>query len=90
MNTRIVIYAKDHCPYCKAAKALLTAKGVGFADIEISDDPEERAEMVRRSGGRTTVPQVFVGNVHVGGYSDLATLNTRGGLDALLRPAAAA
>jgi glutaredoxin 3 len=86
MDPRIVIYTKDYCPYCKAAKALLTEKGVNFTNFEISDEPARREEMIQRSGGRTTVPQIFIGGFHVGGYTDLAALNTSGGLDALLRP----
>lgn len=86
MTPRIVLYTKDYCPYCKAAKALLTNKGAGFTNIDISRAPENRAEMVRRSGGRTTVPQIFIGDFHVGGYTELAALNSGGNLDALLRP----
>ena len=87
MTSKTVIYTKDHCPFCKAAKTLLTSKGVRFTNFEISDDPVKREEMVQRAGGCTTVPQIFVGDFHVGGYTDLAALNTSGGLDALLRPA---
>lgn len=90
MKPQIVIYTKDYCPYCKAAKAFFAGKGVSFTNLEISDDPAKRQEMIQRSGGRTTVPQIFIGDFHVGGYTDLAALNTSGGLDALLRPATAA
>lgn len=90
MKPQIVIYTKDYCPFCKAAKALLTGKGVTFTNFEISHDAARREEMIERSGGRTTVPQIFIGDFHVGGYTDLAALNTAGGLDALLRPATAA
>lgn len=90
MQPEIVLYTKDYCPHCKAAKALLTAKGVNFKNHEISDDPERRREMISRSGGRTTVPQIFVGDFHVGGNSDLVALNAAGHLDALLRVGQAA
>lgn len=86
MSSHIVIYTKDYCPYCKAAKALLTQKGVTYTNIEISDDTAKRAEMIERSGGRTTVPQIFIGELHVGGYTDLAELNASDSLDDLLHP----
>lgn len=89
MTPQIVIYTKDYCPFCKAAKALLSGKNLTFANIEITDDPAGRAQMIQRSGGRTTVPQIFIGDIHVGGYTDLAALNDRGDLEALLRSAAA-
>lgn len=90
MTSQIVIYTKDYCPYCKAAKALLADKGAAFTNIEISNDPDKRREMIQRAGGRTTVPQIFVGDFHIGGYTDLAALDQSGGLDALLRPKQAA
>jgi glutaredoxin 3 len=85
MQPEIVLYTKDYCPHCKAAKALLTAKGVTFTNHEISEEPERRREMITRSGGRATVPQIFIGDFHVGGNSDLAALNAAGNLDSLLR-----
>lgn len=81
----IVLYTKDHCSYCKRAKALLTQKGVSFTDIEITGNDLLMAEMVRKSG-RYTVPQIFIGDTHVGGGSDLAALDAAGGLDPLLAP----
>lgn len=85
MRPDVTIYTKDYCPHCKAAKALLKAKGVTFTNYEISDDSDRRREMIARSGGRTTVPQIFIGDFHVGGNSDLSALNSAGKLDALLR-----
>ena len=85
MLASIILYTKDHCPYCKAAKALLTEKGVAFTDIEITGDDVLMAEMVKKSG-RYTVPQIFIGDTHVGGGSDLAALDAAGGLDPLLVP----
>lgn len=85
MRPNVTIYTKDYCPHCKAAKALLTAKGVVFTNHEISNAPDRRLEMITRSGGRSTVPQIFIGDIHVGGNSDLSALNSAGKLDALLR-----
>jgi glutaredoxin 3 len=76
------MYATPLCPYCAAAKALLRRKGVTFQEIDVSAD-ERRDDMVRRTG-RRTVPQIFVGDHHVGGYDDLRALDERGELDPLL------
>jgi len=84
MTKNIVIYSKGYCPYCKRAKALLTSKGASFTDIEITDNPLLTAEMIERSG-RTTVPQIFIGDTHVGGSDDLFKLDAAGGLDPLLK-----
>lgn len=86
MTQSIVIYSKSYCPYCKGAKALLTAKGVKFTEYEITENPALTAEMIEKSGGRRTVPQIFIGDVHVGGGTDLGELNRTGDLDALLEP----
>ncbi|MCU0760617.1 MAG: glutaredoxin 3 [Steroidobacteraceae bacterium] len=83
------MYATDWCPYCRRARKLLESKGVSFEEIDVDLSPEARAEMQRRSG-RTSVPQIFVGDVHVGGSDDLHALEARGGLDPLLGRAAAA
>lgn len=85
MQPTVTLYTKDYCPFCKAAKALLSAKGVTFTNHEIADDAQKRQEMIQKSGGRSTVPQIFVGDFHVGGYTDLEALNMAGGLNALLR-----
>ncbi len=79
----VVIYTKATCPYCAAALRLLRQKGVRFREIDLLEEPERREEMIRRSG-RTTVPQVFIGGRPIGGYDDLAALDARGELDALL------
>ncbi len=86
MTKSIVIYSKDYCPYCKMAKALLNQKGVAFTEYEVSEDAARMAEMIERSGGGRTVPQIFIGDVHVGGGTDLVELNRAGGLDPLLKP----
>lgn len=80
----IVIYTKDYCPYCHAAKDLLTSKGAAFTEIDILRHPERRAEMVEKAGGRTTVPQIFIGGRHVGGCDDIHALDAAGKLDPLL------
>lgn len=84
MPKNITIYSKDYCPYCKRAKALLTQKGVSFTDFEIADNPKLTAEMIDRAGGRQTVPQIFIDNLHVGGADDLFALERAGLLDELL------
>lgn len=83
----IVLYTKPFCPYCARAMKLLRDKGVEFTEIEAAYDPAKKAEMVRRSGGRATFPQVFVGERHVGGSDDLLALEERGELDPLLQGA---
>lgn len=80
----VLIYTKPGCPYCTSAKALLDKKGVDFTEIVASNDPEKKQEMIQKSGGRMTFPQVFVGDKHIGGSDDLHALDARGGLDPLL------
>lgn len=81
---RVVVYMSPFCGYCYAAKRLLTSKGVEFTEIDVLAEPERRQEMIERSG-RRTVPQIFIGETHVGGFDDLSTLESRGELDALLK-----
>ena len=83
--TRVEIYTKFLCPYCARAKKLLDSKGVAYEEYEISMDPDKRQEMIGRANGRTTVPQVFIDGVHVGGSDDLAELERGGRLDAMLQ-----
>jgi len=83
---KIEIYTTRWCPYCHAAKALLRQKGQSFIEITV-EDPDLRANMVDRAHGRRTVPQIFIGDTHVGGYDDMAALDRRGGLDPLLTKA---
>jgi glutaredoxin 3 len=82
--TQIDIYTTRFCPYCHAAKRLLSHKGVAFTEIDVSGDPKGRSEMVARASGRMTVPQIFIGSTHVGGYDDLYALDRAGKLDPLL------
>jgi glutaredoxin 3 len=80
---QVTIYTKPYCPYCVRALDLLDQKGVDFTEIEAAFDPEKRQEMMRRSG-RTTFPQIFVGDRHIGGCDDMMALERAGKLDALL------
>ncbi|MFS0738767.1 glutaredoxin 3 [Sphingomonas sp. 1P06PA] len=81
---KIEIYTKFLCPYCSRAKKLLGDKGVQFEEHDITMGGPKRAEMLERANGRTTVPQIFIGDTHVGGSDDLAALERAGKLDALL------
>ncbi|MDJ1157456.1 glutaredoxin 3 [Chelatococcus sp. SYSU_G07232] len=83
----VTVYSKSWCSYSQAAKALLGRKGVPFTEVDIEVEPERREEMITRSGGRTTVPQIFIGDRHVGGCDDLFALDGRGELDPLLAAA---
>jgi len=80
----VEIYTTRYCPYCYAAKALLTRKGVAFMEIDLSSQRERRDEMIERANGRMTVPQIFIGDLHVGGSDDLHALEDDGKLDALI------
>jgi len=84
MSAPVVIYTTRSCGYCSAAKRFLTTvKKVGYEEIDVSDDAEARQTLVERSG-RMTVPQIWVGDRHIGGYDDLRALDAEGGLDPLL------
>lgn len=80
----VEIYTTPLCGFCHAAKRLLRDKGVSFAEFDVSHDPELRQEMMSRANGRRTVPQIFVGETHVGGCDDLYALERSGKLDPLL------
>ncbi len=80
----VEIYTKMTCPYCWRAKSLLTKKGIEFTEIAVDWGRELRATMIERSGGRTTVPQIFIGDRHVGGCDDLFALDRSGTLDDLI------
>lgn len=80
----VTIYATMFCPYCTRAKRLLDGKGVKYHEIDVDVTAGARAEMVKRSGGRRTVPQIFIGEAHVGGCDDLHALERAGKLDAML------
>ncbi|MCI2394651.1 glutaredoxin 3 [Aliiroseovarius sediminis] len=80
----ITIYTTQLCGFCHAAKRLLKTKNASFDEIDVMMDPDKRQEMMQRAGGRHTVPQIFIGGTHVGGYDDLAALDRAGKLDPLL------
>lgn len=80
----VEIYTSPLCGFCHAAKRLLMDKGVSFAEIDLSREPGRRSEMMDRAGGRHTVPQIFIGDTHVGGCDDLYALERAGKLDGLL------
>lgn len=82
---KVDIYTSPICGYCHAAKRLLAAKGVDFSEIDVFHHPDRKSEMTRRAGGARTVPQIFVGDTHVGGCDDLHALELAGRLDALLK-----
>lgn len=80
----IEIYTKAYCPYCTRAKALLEQKSVGYSEIKIDDNPELRPEMITRSQGSVTVPQIFINDHHVGGCDELFALYSANKLDEIL------
>lgn len=82
-SAAVVMYTTNWCPYCDRARRLLSAKNVAIEEIDVESAPEKRAEMQQRSG-RRTVPQIFIGETHVGGSDDLHALEDAGKLDALL------
>lgn len=80
----VEIYTTPYCGFCIAAKRLLTRKSVAFVEIDLSRTPDRRSEMLARAGGRHTVPQIFIGDTHVGGCDELHALDRAGKLDPLL------
>ena len=86
MSAGITMYSTRFCPYCIRARNLLNDKGIGYTDISVDARPQLRREMMERSG-RHTVPQIWIGEQHVGGFEDLARLERQGSLDKLIKPA---
>jgi glutaredoxin 3 len=80
----VTMYSTGWCPYCERARGLLQRKGVAFNEVKVDEDPAQRNTMLKRSGGRRTVPQIFIGDRHVGGFDDLHALDRAGELDKLL------
>jgi glutaredoxin 3 len=78
---QVEMYTTMWCPYCARARALFQKKGVDYKEIDIMDQPGRRDEMIRRAGGRSTVPQIFIDGEHIGGSDDLVALDRAGGLD---------
>jgi len=83
-NINVKIYSTDVCPYCVRAKNLLKKEGMSFEEINITKDPEKREEMLKLSGGRTSVPQIFIESRHIGGSDDLAKFVNDGKLKELI------
>jgi glutaredoxin 3 len=81
---KVEVYTTTYCPYCSRAKSLLKAKGVAFEEIDVTDDDAMRERMVERSGGRRTVPEIFINGTIIGGYDELKRLDDSGQLDSLL------
>ena len=81
--SQVVVYSSDYCPFCIRAKQLLQSKKVAFDEIKVDGKPQVRAEMARKAG-RTSVPQIWIGDTHIGGCDDLFALERGGKLDALL------
>ena len=81
---RILVYSTPFCGYCAAAKRLLSAKGAEYTEIDVMMDPERRQEMLAKSGGLRTVPQIFIDGRHIGGFDELNALDRAGDLDPLL------
>lgn len=81
----VKIYVTDYCAFCDRAKALFQKKGVPFEEIDVSNDDEMRLKLVEMSGGMRTVPQIWVGETHVGGFDNLSALDRSGELDTLLQ-----
>ena len=86
MSAKVLMYTTAVCPYCQMAERLLRAKGVEIEKVRVDLEPQRRAEMMEKTG-RRTVPQIYVGETHVGGYDDLAALDRAGKLDPLLQSA---
>ncbi|MDM7944783.1 glutaredoxin 3 [Oceanibaculum nanhaiense] len=85
---KIIIYSTLMCPYCHAAKQLLKQKGADFEEIDVTFNSDKRSEMREKAGGRTSVPQIFIGGTHIGGCDDLHDLDRAGKLDPMLQGAA--
>ncbi len=85
----VKIYTKSHCPYCSAAKALLNKKGAEFEEVDVTQNPSELSRLSKMAGGRSSVPQIWIGQTHVGGFDDLCELDADSKLDRLLAGRAA-
>lgn len=85
-QAEITIYLTQYCPYCVRSKGLLNSKEVNYTEIDVGAQPELRSEMIQKSNGVTSVPQIFIGETHVGGCDDLFAAESAGKLDDLLFP----
>ena len=86
MSSDVTMYSTAWCGYCQRARNLLERQGIPVGEVKIDEVPGERELMLQKSGGRRTVPQIFIGERHVGGYDELAALDRSGELDKLLAP----
>lgn len=82
--TDVEIYSTAICPYCVAAKQFLDRKGLSYREVRIDTDPQQRTAMLERSGGRRTVPQIFINGTHIGGFDDLVAADRSGRLEGLI------
>ena len=85
-QAEVIIYSKDYCPYCDAAKNLFTKKGVGYVEIDVTNDQDKYNEMLTKASPRRTVPQIFINDVAVGGFDDSKKLDSENKLEAMLFP----
>lgn len=85
MTVKIDVYSTTYCPYCVRAKEFLTKKNAAFTEIDVTGDDAARMDLVNKSGGRKTVPQIFINDQPIGGFDDMVALDRAGKLDALLR-----
>ena len=84
MKEKIIVYTTKRCPYCDASKTLLQRKGYPYSEVDVSD-PQLRMMLVKKAQGRKTVPQIFIGDLHVGGFDELQAMDKNGELDALMK-----
>ena len=84
VETEVVMYSTNWCGYCQRARNLFERKGIAVRDIKLDDEPDQRPVMLQRTGGLRSVPQIFIGELHVGGYDELAALDRSGELNKLL------
>jgi glutaredoxin 3 len=82
---KIIIYTKDYCPYCMRAKMLLAARNLTYDEIDITTDTTLQSEMIEKANGKKTVPQIFIGDIHIGGFDDLKEKHDSGELDTILK-----
>lgn len=81
----IIIYSKDYCPYCMRAKMLLESRKLTYTEIDITTDTDVQEEMIKKANGHKTVPQIFIGKTHIGGFDDLKEMHDSGKLDKILK-----
>jgi len=82
---KIIVYSKDYCPFCMRAKMLLESRELEFEEIDITTDTDLQQEMIKKANGQKTVPQIFIGDTHVGGFDDLKEKHDSGELDKILK-----